>query len=117
MKTFLIVIILWIISSCTNTKTTLLIINSETVNEIDSIIVRTHGLTERFEKVNVTPQTRRIILKSSQKKEGGFTLVVFQKDSIINSGSFGYFVNENEIKPKYKIKILKDYSIKEETEK
>ena len=116
MKPLLIALIFVIANSCTDNKSTLLVISSETPKEIDSVIIRAYGVTEKFDKVNLNPQQRRIALKTLKNKEGGFTISIYQKDSLINSNSFGYFVNESSIKSKYKIKILKNYSVKEEQE-
>ncbi|HRD58707.1 MAG TPA: hypothetical protein PK504_11690 [Ferruginibacter sp.] len=113
MKAQLFSILFLFASSCSNTKSTEIILSSETTNNIDSIIIKSYGVSEKFINLNSTPQIRTIRFNTSQINEGGFTLIIFQNDSIVNAGSFGYFSGKKDIKAKYKVKVLKDYSIKE----
>lgn len=113
MKAQLIPILLLVVSSCSNTKSTEIILSSETTNKIDSVIIRTYGVSEKFVNLNSTPQLRKISINTSHNTEGGFTISIFLNDSIVNAGSFGYFSGKKDIKAKYKVKVLKDYSIKE----
>ncbi|MBK8710281.1 MAG: hypothetical protein IPL97_00100 [Niastella sp.] len=114
MKTLLFLIFFFILNSCTNTISTLIIVSNDSSNEIDSVIVRTNGVKEIFYNVSSIPQERKIYIKSEKNMVGGFTITIYQKDSILNSTSFGYYMNVESIKSLYSVKILKDYTIKEE---
>ncbi len=95
-------------------KTSTLSVCNKTGNKIDSIKITSYGVDEFFQALlNDETKRRKINIKAPDNVDGAFTIVIFQKDSIIYSGSFGYFSQRLGVRDKYEINIMKNYSVKE----
>jgi hypothetical protein len=98
---------------CTQTKKTELILTSELKKPIDSVVIRTFGVEKVFYRVSAKPQSHIINVNNSNERDGGFTIIVYEKNTIIKSGSFGYFSSKDDIREKYWVNIKADFSIEE----
>ncbi len=102
--------------SCSNIKSkpTNLIICNKTEYKIDSVRILSYGVNVMFRDLlqnEIKNQT--VNIKAPSNVDGGFTIVIFQKDSIVFAGGFGYFSNGFGIKEKYKVNIMENYRIQE----
>jgi DNA phosphorothioation-dependent restriction protein DptG len=102
---------------CKNTKheaVVLKVVNKSKKN-IDSVIIRSYNVNEKF--IRLYPDSlykRNITIEPPDNTEGGFTIAIYQKDSMVYANSFGYFLNANWIRNSYTVTIAADYTIREE---
>jgi hypothetical protein len=96
-------------------KTAVLTVINKGKKTIDSVIIRAYMPEQKF--ITLYPdstQNRNITIEPPDKAEGGFTIIVYQKDSIVYAGQFGYYLNADWIKNKYTVLISADYTAREE---
>ncbi len=101
---------------CNFTKhnTVVLSIVNKGKKNIDSVKIRGYMAEEKF--VNLYPdsvQKRNIVVEPPENTEGGFTVIVYQKDSIVHVSQFGYFMNADQIQDIYTLSIAADYTVRE----
>jgi hypothetical protein len=101
--------------TCTEHKVAVLSIVNKGKIPIDSVKIRGYMEDERF--VTLLPdsvQKRKIIVEPPKNSEGGFTIIVYQKDSMVHVSQFGYYANADHIQGTYTLSIAADYTIREE---
>jgi hypothetical protein len=101
---------------CNFTKHNVVVLSivNKGIKTIDSVKVRGYMAEEKF--VTLFPdsvQKRNILVEPPDNREGGFTIIVFQKDSIVYVGQFGYYVNADNIQNNYTLSIAADYTARE----
>jgi hypothetical protein len=102
---------------CTYTKHKAVVLSvvNKGKNPIDSVKIRGYINEEKF--VNLYPdsvQKRNITVEPPDNREGGFTIIVYQKDSMVHVSQFGYYMNADQIQDNYNLSIAADYSIREQ---
>jgi hypothetical protein len=116
MKLLSLFVLIFLFPFCSNkkNKATTLIVCSKAKNKIDSVKVTTYGVNEIFKDLLFNEVKERTVnINAPDNVNGAFNIIIFQKDSIVFSGSFGYYSNGLAIDEKYKINIMEDYTIKE----
>lgn len=116
MKFFLAAITAFVFSFCSiySDKAVNLIVSNKSQINIDSIRIRSYGVNEIFKNLGIDSiEKRNVVVTTPKNVEGDFTIVVFQKDSIVYSGSFGYHDNSFDIHETYRITVLPDFSVTE----
>jgi hypothetical protein len=112
----LLLFFLFPVALCNFTKHNVVVLSIVNKGEknIDSVKIRGYMAEERF--INLYPdsvQKRNILVEPPDNREGGFTIIVFQKDSVVYVGQFGYYINADNIQDNYKLSIAADYTAKE----
>lgn len=116
MKLVRLFVLIVLLPSCSNKKNklTTLIVCNKSANKIDSVKIASYEVNVMFtDLLQNEVRNQAVYINAPRNTEGAFTIVIFQKDSIVFAGSFGYFSNGFAMKEKYKINIMENYSVRE----
>ncbi len=105
-----------ILAGCNETaqKSCNISILNNTTQKLNSVKITSYGLNAAFTNLLPNEKVEKVFqIDYFGKYEGAFLVSIFVKDSIKSQVGFGYYSNSSDIKSKYFIEILPDFSIKE----
>lgn len=99
--------------SCKNPVATKITVINKSDFIIDSLKISTYGLNLNLKNIKREDTISYDAVIDFKDYEGNFLTMLSVKDSITKVGQFGYFANENDIKPRYTITVNKNLTISE----
>jgi len=86
---------------------------SKAKGRIDSVRILSYGVREVFKNLQYdVNQNRKVKIEiPPDVREGGFTIVVYRKDSVLNATGFGYYTSYLDIQDSYNIIIQEDFTV------
>lgn len=94
-------------------KIQLMVLNKSN-ESFDSLIIRSHKLNEVFLSLKPGDSIAKKVefFSFPGNGEGGFSISIYQKDSLVYGNVFGYFFNSSYVKENYKITVSANRVVK-----
>lgn len=90
-------------------------IKNETNTNLDSVVVAVDTIKLKFSSIEIKKEFTQTFLRKNIQNghdDNAFTISIYVRDSLVNSGTFGYFAHGN-IAPKYVITIYDNFKFRE----